>query len=141
MKKLLTLFLFIPFASLANEVFFNCTYKYDTDFHFKSKQDPKHLDFINLDPINESYIYDPTKETLREQGRSSLWNCSKDNWLMKCSFAFNDPTYHSIQTIEIGRKDLRYKLYRDNFFLKDRKYEGRQFEYKGQCRVIDENKF
>ena len=140
MKKLLFLLFLIPNLVIAKELVFDCTVQYDKEFHIMSGQSKEALKLTNTDQVNDTYQYDSDKEVLINSKSGLRYSCEKNNWVLKCTKYFEDNTFVSKQTIEIGRKDLNFLLVRDSKHKETRK-ETRDFKYNGKCKVIEENQF
>ena len=140
MKKLLLLLFLIPNLAMAEGMVFDCRIQYDTNFHTLSGKSADELKFIKTEPYNESLQYYPNTEIIKETSNGMMYACEKNNWVLKCSNIFEDNIYSSRQTIEIGRKDLNYRMYRDSTEKKTG-VTSTDFKYYGKCKVIEENQF
>lgn len=141
MKQLIILVFFIPNLVLAEGMVFDCLVQYDKAFHIQSGQSAKALELINTDPYNESYLYNPEDEVLIDS-KDRPYMCEKNNWILTCKLRMFDPRkkHTETDTIEIGRKDLNYRMYRVTRKTANGIVE-KNFRYTGKCKVIEENQF
>ena len=64
------------------------------------------------------------------------YSCTKNNWVMTCYNKFIDKTYDTTDFIEMGRKDLSYRMYRVTKLRNNNKKMGDSFQIKGRCKVV-----
>ena len=122
MRKYL-MFILFPFASIAEEITFECKYKSEGD---KPSTE-----------LNEKIIYDTSKESLSVKRYKDPLQCVKDNWVMNCKGRFENE-YESIQDlVTIGRKDINYRQ-TITLTKKDNSAETVN-QFKGKCRIVESN--
>ena len=128
MTKLLLLFCLVPNIVMAqNLVLFHCVVQHDEQSTDGTKGSGKALE-------KHAYEYNPEQETLKIVDKPDLYSCLTNNWVITCQNTFENPTHLLKETIEIGRKDLRFHLYR-NEITKDDGNETKKSQYVGSCRV------
>ena len=122
MRKYLLVILF-PLVSVAEEITFECKYKLDSDKPSKE--------------INESIIYDTSKESLIVGRYKEPLQCVKDNWVMNCKGRFENENDDIQDLVTIGRKDINYRQ-TITLTKKDNSAETVD-QFKGKCRIVDSN--
>ena len=122
MHKYLLLVLF-PLLSFAEEITFQCKYISDGD--------------NSSTEMNESIIYDTSKESLSVGRYKEPLQCVKDNWVMNCKGKFENENDDIQDLITIGRKDINY---RQTITLTSRDNSTEMTNhFKGRCRIIESN--
>ena len=122
MRKYLLAILF-PLVSVAEEITFECKYKFDSD---KSSKE-----------LNEKIIYDSSKESLIVGRYKEPLQCVKDNWVMNCKGRFENDNDDIQDLITIGRKDINYRQ-TITLTKKDNSAETIN-QFKGKCRIVESN--
>ena len=92
---------------------------------------------FNTDLYQERYAYDTLKDSLIEIRSNKKYTCTKNNWVMTCHNTKTEKKYRLIDFIEIGRKDLSYRMYRVTKNTDSNKNTGDSFQIKGKCRIVD----
>ena len=116
-------FILFPLASFAEEITFQCKYKSNDD------NQPTEL--------NESIIYDTSKESLIVGRYKEPLICVKDNWVMNCKGKFENENDDIQDLVTIGRKDINYRQ-TITLTKKDNSAETVN-QFKGKCRIVDSN--
>ena len=116
-------FILFPLASFAEEITFQCKYKSNDD--------------NQLTEMNESIIYDTSKESLIVGRYKEPLQCVKDNWVMNCKGRFENDNDDIQDLITIGRKDINYRQ-TITLTKKDNSAETIN-QFKGKCRIVESN--
>lgn len=116
-------FILIPLVSFAEEITFECKYKSNND------NQPTEM--------NESIIYDTSKESLIVDRYKEPLQCVKDNWVMNCKGRFENDNDDIQDLITIGRKDINY---RQTITLTKKDNSAKTVnQFKGKCRIVESN--
>ena len=116
-------FILIPLVSFAEEITFECKYKSNND------NQPTEM--------NESIIYDTSKESLIVDRYKEPLQCVKDNWVMNCKGRFENDNDDIQDLITIGRKDINY---RQTITLTKKDNSSKTInQFKGKCRIVESN--
>lgn len=115
------LFILIPLVGIAEEITFQCKYKSNDD------NPPTEM--------NESIIYDPSKESLSVGRYKEPLQCVKDNWVMNCKGRFENDNENIQDLVTIGRKDINYRQI-ITLTKKDNSAE-KVNQFKGKCRIVE----
>jgi hypothetical protein len=122
MHKYLVFILF-PLVSFAEEITFQCKYKSSND------NQPTEM--------NESIIYDTSKESLSVGRYKEPLQCVKDNWVMNCKGRFENENENIQDLITIGRKDINY---RQTITIKNKDNLVEKINnFSGKCRIVESN--
>ena len=116
-------FIFFPLVSFAEEITFQCKYRSNDD------NQPSE--------INESIIYDTSKESLIVGRYKEPLQCVKDNWVMNCKGRFENENEVIQDLVTIGRKDINYRQ-TITLTKKDKSAET-VHQFKGKCRIVENN--
>ena len=116
-------FILFPFVSFAEEITFQCKYRSNDD------NQPSE--------INESIIYDTSKESLIVGRYKEPLQCVKDNWVMNCKGRFENENEVIQDLVTIGRKDINYRQ-TITLTKKDKSAET-DHQFKGKCRIVENN--
>ena len=130
-SKYLLIFLLIPVYVFAEPFTYNCKVKLEKGIGIYED-----TSLFNTDWYKESYEYDDLKELLIEIRTNKEYSCTKNNWVMTCYNKFIDKTYDTTDFIEMGRKDLSYRMYRVTKLRNNNKKTGDSFQIKGRCKVV-----
>jgi len=122
MRKYL-IFVLFPLVSFAEEITFQCKYKSNDD------NQPTEM--------NESIIYDTSKESLSVERYKEPLQCVKDNWVMNCKGRFENENDDIQDLVTIGRKDINYRQ-TITLTKKDNSAETVN-QFKGKCRIVESN--
>ena len=122
MRKYLVFILF-PLISFAEEITFQCKYK--------SNDDNQPIE------MNESIIYDTSKESLIVGRYKEPLQCVKDNWVMNCKGRFENENDDIQDLVTIGRKDINYRQTITLTKIDNSAETVNQF--KGKCRIVESN--
>ena len=122
MHKYLVFILF-PLVTYAEEITFQCKYK--------SNEDNPAIE------MNESIIYDTSKELLIVSRYKEPLQCVKDNWVMNCKGRFENANDDIQDLVTIGRKDINYRQ-TITLTKKDNSAETVN-QFKGKCRIVESN--
>ena len=117
------LFILFPLVSFAEEITFQCKYK--------SNDDNQSIE------MNESIIYDTSKESLIVGRYEEPLQCVKDNWVMHCKGRFENENDDIQDLVTIGRKDINYRQ-TITLTKKDNSAETVN-QFKGKCRIVESN--
>ena len=116
-------FILVPLVSFAEEITFECKYKSNND------NQPTEM--------NESIIYDTSKESLIVDRYKEPLQCVKDNWVMNCKGRFENDNDDIQDLITIGRKDINY---RQTITLTKKDNSAKTVnQFKGKCRIVESN--
>ena len=116
-------FILVPLVSFAEEITFECKYKSNND------NQPTEM--------NESIIYDTSKESLIVDRYKKPLQCVKDNWVMNCKGRFENDNDDIQDLITIGRKDINY---RQTITLTKKDNSAKTVnQFKGKCRIVESN--
>ena len=116
-------FILVPLVSFAEEITFECKYKSNND------NQPTEM--------NESIIYDTSKESLIVHRYKKPLQCVKDNWVMNCKGRFENDNDDIQDLITIGRKDINY---RQTITLTKKDNSAKRVnQFKGKCRIVESN--
>ena len=122
MRKYLVFILF-PLVSFAEEITFQCKYKSNDD------NQPTEM--------NESIIYDTSKESLSVERYKEPLKCVKDNWVMNCKGRFENENDDIQDLVTIGRKDINY---RQTITIKNKDNLVETINnFSGKCRIVESN--
>ena len=130
-SKYLLTFLLIPIHVFADPFTYSCKVKLEKGIGIYED-----TSLFNTDLYKESYEYDELKELLIEIRTNKKYLCTKNNWVMTCHNKFTDKTHDTTDFIEIGRKDLSYRMYRVTRLRNNNKKTGDSFQIKGRCKVV-----
>ena len=129
-SKYLLIFLLIPIQVFAETFLYSCKVKLEKGIGIYED-----TSLFNTDLYKESYEYDELKELLIEIRTNKKYTCTKNNWVMTCHNKLTDKNYDTIDFIEMGRKDLSYRMYRVTRLRNNNKKTGDSFQIKGRCKV------
>ena len=130
-SKYLLIFLLIPIQVFADTFIYSCKVKLDKGIGIYED-----TSLFNTDLYKESYEYDELKELLIEIRTNKKYTCTKNNWVMTCHNKITDKNHHTIDFIEMGIKNLSYRMYRVTRFREDNKNTGDSFQIKGKCKIV-----
>ena len=130
-SKYLLIFLLIPVHVFAEPFTYSCKVMLEKGIGIYED-----TSLFNTDWYQESYEYDDLKELLIEIRTNKKYSCTKNNWLMTCHNKFTDETHSTTDFIEMGRKDLSYRMYRVSKLRNNNKKTGDSFQIKGKCKVV-----
>ena len=130
-SKYLLIFLLIPVHVFAKPFTYSCKVKLEKGIGIYED-----TSLFNTDLYKESYEYDELKELLIEIRTNKKYTCTKNNWMMTCHNKLTDKNYDTIDFIEMGRKDLSYRMYRVTRLRNNNKTTGDSFQIKGRCKVV-----
>ena len=130
-SKYLLIFLLIPIHLFAESFTYSCKVKLEKGIGIYED-----TSLFNTDWYKESYEYDELKELLIEIRTNKKYSCTKNNWMMTCHNKSVDETYDTTDFIEMGRKDLSYRMYRVTRLKNNNKKTGDSFQIKGRCKVV-----
>ena len=130
-SKHLLIFLLIPIHVFAEPFIYSCKVKLEKGIGIYED-----TSLFNTDWYKESYEYDDLKELLIEIRTNKKYSCTKNNWVMTCHNKFTDETHSTTDFIEMGRKDLSYRMYRVSRLRNNNKKTGDSFQIKGRCKVV-----
>lgn len=131
-SKYLLIFLLIPTHVFAETFIYSCKVKLE-----KGMGIYEDTSLFNTDLYQEHYAYDTLKDSLVEIRSHKKYTCTKNNWVMTCHNTKTEKKYRLIDFIEIGRKDLSYRMYRVTKNTDSNKNTGDSFQIKGKCRIVD----
>ena len=124
-SKYLLIFLLIPIQVFAETFLYSCKVKLEKGIGIYED-----TSLFNTDLYKESYEYDELKELLIEIRTNKKYTCTKNNWVMTCHNKFTDKNHNIIDFIEMGRKDLSYRMYRVTSLKDNNKKTGTHFKSK-----------
>ena len=130
-SKYLLIFLLTPIHLFAETFIYSCKVKLE-----KGTGIYEDTSLFNTALYKESYDYDDLKELLIEIRTNKKYSCTKNNWAMTCHNKFIDETHDTTDFIEMGRKDLSYRMYRVTRLRNNNKKTGDSFQIKGRCKVV-----
>ncbi len=130
-SKHLLIFLLIPIHVFAEPFTYSCKVKLEKGIGIYED-----TSLFNTDLYKESYEYDELKELLIEIRTNKKYTCTKNNWVMTCHNKFTDKTHDTTDFIEMGRKDLSYRMYRVTRLRNNNKKTGDSFQIKGKCKIV-----
>ena len=130
-SKYLLIFLLIPIQVFAETFLYSCKVKLEKGIGIYED-----TSLFNTDLYKESYEYDELKELLIEIRTNKKYTCTKNNWVMTCYSKFTDKKHNIIDFIEMGRKDLGYRMYRVTSLKDNNKESGDSFQIKGKCKIV-----
>ena len=130
-SKYLLIFLLIPTHVFAETFIYSCKVKLG-----KGTGIYEDTSLFNTDLYKESYGYDDLKELLIEIRTNKKYTCTKNNWMMTCHNKLTDKNHDTIDFIEIGRKNLSYRMYRVTKLKENNKKTGDSFQIKGKCKIV-----
>ena len=130
-SKYLLIFLLIPVHVFAEPFTYSCKVMLEKGIGIYED-----TSLFNTDWYQESYEYDDLKELLIEIRTNKKYSCTKNNWVMTCHNKFTDETHSTTDFIEMGRKDLSYRMYRVTRLRNNNKKTGDSFQIKGRCKVV-----
>ena len=130
-SKYLLIFLLIPVHVFAEPFTYSCKVMLEKGIGIYED-----TSLFNTDWYQESYEYDDLKELLIEIRTNKKYSCTKNNWVMTCHNKFTDKTHDTTDFIEMGRKDLSYRMYRVTRLRNNNKKTGDSFQIKGRCKVV-----
>jgi len=93
---------------------------------------------FNMDLFEEYYEYDTLKDSLIEMRTNKKYTCTKNNWVTTCYNKITEKKHHLIDFIEMGRKDLSYRMYRVTRQKDNNKNTGDSFQIKGKCKIVED---
>jgi len=131
-SKYLLIFLLIPIHVFAEPFTYSCKVRLEKGIGIY-----ENTSLFNTDLYTESYEYDDLKELLTEIRTNKKYSCTKNNWVMSCHNKFTDKTHDTTDFIEMGRKDLSYRMYRVTRLRDSNKKTGDSFQIKGRCKVVE----
>ena len=129
-SKHLLIFLLIPIHVFAEPFIYSCKVKLEKGIGIYED-----TSLFNTDWYKESYEYDDFKELLIEVRTNTKYSCTKNNWVMTCHNKFTDKTYDTTDFIEMGRKDLSYRMYRVIKLRNNNKKTRDTFQIRGRCKA------
>jgi hypothetical protein len=130
-SKYLLILLLIPIQVFAEPFTYSCKVKLEKGIGIYED-----TSLFNTDWYKESYEYDDLKELLIEIRTNKKYLCTKNNWIMTCYNKFTDKTHGTTDFIEMGIKNLSYRMYRVTRFREDNKNTGDSFQIKGKCKIV-----
>ena len=130
-SKYLLIFLLIPIHVFAEPFTYSCKVKLEKGIGIYED-----TSLFNTDWYKESYEYDDLKELLIEIRTNNKYSCTKNNWVMTCHNKFTDKNHDIIDFIEMGRKNLSYRMYRVTRLKHNNKKTGDSFQIKGKCKIV-----
>ena len=130
-SKYLLIFLLIPIQVFAETFLYSCKVKLEKGIGIYED-----TSLFNTDLYKESYEYNELKELLVEIRTNKKYTCTKNNWVMTCHNKFTDKNHNIIDFIEMGRKDLSYRMYRVTSLKDNNKKTGDSFQIKGKCKIV-----
>ena len=129
--KYLLIFLLTPIHLFAEPFTYSCMVKLEKGIGIYED-----TSLFNTALYKESYGYDDLKELLIEIRTNKKYTCTKNNWVMTCHNKITEKKHHLIDFIEIGRKDLSYRMYRVTKHKDNNKNTGDSFQIKGKCKIV-----
>jgi len=130
-SKYLLIFLLIPIQVFAETFVYSCKVQLEKGIGIYED-----TSLFNTDLYKESYEYDELKELLIEIRTNKKYTCTKNNWVMTCHNKFTDKNHYIIDFIEMGRKDLSYRMYRVTRLKDNNNKTGDSFQIKGKCKIV-----
>ena len=130
-SKYLLIFLLIPIQVFAETFIYSCKVKLE-----KGTGIYEDTSLFNTALYKESYDYDDLKELLIEIRTNKKYTCTKNNWMMTCHNKLTDKNHDTTDFIEMGRKDLSYRMYRVTRLKENNKKTGDSFQIKGKCKIV-----
>ena len=132
-SKYLLIFLLIPTHVFAETFIYSCNVKLE-----KGMGIYEDTSLFNMDLFEEYYEYDTLKDSLIEMRTNKKYTCTKNNWVTTCHNKITEKKRHLINFIEIGRKDLSYRMYRVTRRKDNNKNTGDSFQIKGKCKIVED---
>ena len=130
-SKYLLIFLLIPIHVFAETFIYSCKVKLE-----KGTGIYEDTSLFNTDLYKESYEYNELKELLVEIRTNKKYSCTKNNWMITCHNKFTDGIHGITDFIEMGRKNLSYRMYRVTMLKDNNKKTGDSFQIKGKCKMV-----
>ena len=130
-SKYLLIILLFPIHLVAKPFVYDCKVRLEKGIGIYED-----TSLFNTDWYKESYEYDDLKELLIEIRTNKKYLCTKNNWIMTCYNKFTDKAHDTTDFIEMGRKNLSYRMYRVTRFREDNKKTGDSFQIKGKCKIV-----
>ena len=130
-SKYLLIFLLNPIHLFAETFIYSCKVKLE-----KGTGIYEDTSLFNTALYKESYDYDDLKELLIEIRTNKKYTCTKNNWMMTCHNKLTDKNHDTTDFIEMGRKDLSYRMYRVTRLKENNKKTGDSFQIKGKCKIV-----
>ena len=130
-SKYLFIFLLIPIHVFAETFIYSCKVKLEKGIGIYED-----TSLFNTALYKESYDYDDLKELLIEIRTNKKYTCTKNNWMMTCHNKLTDKNHDTTDFIEMGRKDLSYRMYRVTRLKENNKKTSDSFQIKGKCKIV-----